>query len=123
MYRRYHVRGFARAWMALRTRNPSPSGLATLNPQSTCRGPRSGPKLACGVRAGSLRATEPRPRGKTPVRKRKKRQCTKKTHLYIVVQGSRSGCAGREIPGVTQVVEKGREGNTEVRVVVAAYIC
>ena len=30
----YPVRGFAWAWMALRARNYSPWGLATLNPQS-----------------------------------------------------------------------------------------
>ena len=42
----YYVRGFAWAWMALRARNASPSGRATLNPQSTCHGPRPGPKLA-----------------------------------------------------------------------------
>ena len=63
------VRGFAEAWMALRTPNPSPSGRATLNPHITCHGPRPGSKLASGVRAGSLRATEPR--GKTRGRKRK----------------------------------------------------
>ena len=66
------VRGFAGAGMALRARNPSPWGLATLNSQSTYRGPRPGPKLARGVWAGSLRATEPRARGKTRGQKRKK---------------------------------------------------
>ena len=60
MYHRYHVRGFAWTWMALRARNPSPSGLATLNPQNTCHGPRPEPK----VRAGSGRAPYvPRSRG------------------------------------------------------------
>ena len=45
-------------------------------------------------------------------------------YIYIViqysVQGSPSGCVRREIPGVTQVDEKGHEGNTAV---VTAYIC
>ena len=81
----YCVREFACTWMALRARNPCPSGLATLDPQSTCHEPRPGPKLACGVRAGSLRATEPRARGKTRGRKRKKCRWAKKTHLYMYV--------------------------------------
>ena len=68
----YYVRGFAWALMALRARNASPSGRATFNPQSTCHGARPGPKLAHGVRAGSLYTTEPRARGKTRGRKRKK---------------------------------------------------
>ena len=72
----------AGAWMALRARNPSPRGRATLNPQSTCHRPRPGPKLACGVRAGSLRAAESRVRGKTRGRKRKKCRRAKKTRLY-----------------------------------------
>ena len=71
MYHRYYVRGFVWARMALRARNPSPWGLATLTPQSTCHGPRPRPKLARGVRAGSLRATEPRAREKSRGRKRK----------------------------------------------------
>ena len=76
--------GFAWVWIALRARNPSPSGRATLKPQSTCHGPRPGTKLANGVRAGSLcAATEPRARGKTRGRKRKKCRRMKKTHLYI----------------------------------------
>ena len=37
----------------------------------------------------------------------------------MYVQGSRSGCVWREIPGVTQVNEKGKEGNTAV---VTAYL-
>ena len=75
--------GFAWVWIALRARNPSPSGRATFHPQSTRHGPRSGPKLACGIRAGSLRATESRARGKTPGRNRKKCVRVKRTHLYI----------------------------------------
>ena len=71
--------------MALRARNASPSGRVTLNPQSTCHGPRPGPKLAYWVRAGSLCATEPRARGKTRDRKRKKCRRVKKTHLYMCV--------------------------------------
>ena len=38
----------------------------------------------------------------------------------IYIQGFPSGCVRREIPGVTQVDEKGHEGNTAV---VTAYIC
>ena len=58
--------------MAPRARNPSPRALATLTPQSTCREPRPGAKLARGVRAGSLRAPEPRAREKIRDRKEKK---------------------------------------------------
>ena len=36
------------------------------------------------------------------------------------MQGSPSGCVWREIPGMTQVDEKGREGNTAI---VTAYLC
>ena len=39
------VRGSAWAWTALRARNASPWLLATLNPQSTCHGPRPGSTL------------------------------------------------------------------------------
>ena len=39
--------------------------------------------------------------------------------MYICVQGSPSGCVWREILGVTQVDEKGHEGNTAV---VTAYL-
>ena len=72
-------------WLYVRARNPSPRGLATLNPQSTCHRPRPGPKLACGFRAVSPRATEPRARGKTRGRKRKKCRWAKKTHLYLYI--------------------------------------
>ena len=65
--------------MTLRFRNASPMGRATLNPQSSCHEPRPGPELAHGVRAGSLRATEPRAREKTRGKK------IKKTHLFIVI--------------------------------------
>ena len=41
-------------------------------------------------------------------------------HIHIHVQGSPSGCVWREIPGVTQIDEKGHEGNTSV---VTAYLC
>ena len=104
------VRGFACTWMAPRVGNPSPNGLATLDPQDTCHGPRPGPKPACGIRAGSLRATEPRARGKTRGRKRKK--CRR--------AGSPPACVWREIAGVTRVDEKGHKGNTAV---VTAYLC
>ena len=107
--------------MARRARNPFPGELVPLNPQSACHGPRPGPKRACGVRAGSLRATEPSAREKTHGRKRKKCRSAKKTHLYTVIQGSPSGCVRREIPGVTQVDEKKHEGNTAV--FTAFFIC
>ena len=64
--------GFVWAWMALRARNASPSGGASYTSQRTCHGPRSGPKFAYWVRADSLCAAEPRARGKTRGRKRKK---------------------------------------------------
>ena len=81
-HRRYYVRGFAWAWTVLRARNPSPRGLATLTPQSTCHGPRSGPKLARGVRAGSLSATETRVREKNRGRKRKK--CRSAKYIFNI---------------------------------------
>ena len=107
-----YVRGFAWAWMALRARNTSPSGRASLNPQSTCHGPRPEPKLLYGVRAGSLCATEPRARGKTRGRERKKCRRVKKTRFYICIQGSPSRGVWREIPGVMLVDENGHEGNS-----------
>ena len=84
----YYVRGFVCTWMALRARNPSPSGLATLNPQSTCHGTRPGSKLAYGVRVGSLRATEPRARGKPRGRKRKNAEGWKITFVYTYIYGA-----------------------------------
>ena len=93
-----------------------PIGLATLNPQSTCHGPRPGPKLGCGVGAGSVRPTEPRVRGKTGGRKRKNAEGPKK-HIYTCVQGFRDVL--KWIPGVTQV-ENGHAGNTAVA---TAYLC
>ena len=45
--------------------------------------PRPGPKLAYGVRAGSLCATEPRARGKTRGRKRKNAEGRTKHIIYI----------------------------------------
>ena len=44
--------------MALRSRNASLIGRAFFNPQSTCHGPRTGPNLAYGVRAGYLCGTD-----------------------------------------------------------------
>ena len=43
------------------------------------------------------------------------------TRYIYIYKGSPSGCVRREIPGVTQVDEKGHEGNTAV--VFTAYIC
>ena len=106
--------------MALRARNHSPRGLATLNPQGTCHGPRSGPKLTPWDPGGLPACHGAESTRKTRGRKRKKCRSAKKTHLYVVIQGSPSGCVRREIPGLTQVDEKGHEGNTAV---VTAYIC
>ena len=80
---RYYARRFAWAWMAVCAWSPSPRGLATLNPQSTCHGPRPGPKLARGVRSGSLRATDTRERETTGGRNIKKMPMCQKTHLHI----------------------------------------
>ena len=77
---RYYARRFAWAWMAVCAWSPSPRGLATLNPQSTCHGPRPGPKLARGVRSGSLRATDTRERETTGGRDIKKMPTCQKTH-------------------------------------------
>ena len=60
-----------------------PERACHFEPQSTCHEPRPGPKLACGVRAGSLRATEPRARGKTRGRKRKSAEGPKNTFMYM----------------------------------------
>ena len=64
-----------------------PERTCHFEPHSTCHGPWLGPKLACGVRTGSLRATEPRARGKTRGRKRKRCRRAKKTHIYICRPG------------------------------------
>ena len=80
-----------------------------------------GPNLRTGSGRGpacSLPATEPRARGKTHGRKRTKFRSAKNMHLCIVIQVSPSGCVRIEIPRVTQVNEKGHEGNTAV---VTAY--
>ena len=71
--------------VAVRCLDASQSERATFNPQSTCHGPRPEPKLAYGVRAGSLCATGPRTRGKTRGRKRKKYRRVKK-HIYIYIK-------------------------------------
>ena len=91
-------RGYLRLW--------------TPRAHATDRG--QGPDLRRGVRAGSLRVPKPRAREKIRGRKRKKCRCPKKTHLHIIIQGSPSVCEWREIPGVTQVDEKGHKGNTAV---------
>ena len=83
------VRGFAWAWMAIRARNHSPWGLATLNPLSTCHGPRPGPNLRSGVRAGSLRATEPRALEKNRSRNGTKCRWAKK-NIYTWYSGVHS---------------------------------
>ena len=50
------------------------------------------------------------------MRENKAREARRFLRLYM--QGSPSGCVRREIPGVTQVDQKGHEGNTAV---VTAY--
>ena len=50
---------------------------------------------------------------KDPHPEEKKMPKYEKTHVFIVIQGSPSGCVLREMPGVTQV-EKGHAGNTAV---------
>ena len=49
-----------------------------------------------------------------------KRPAAKRPCIYI--QGSPSGCVRREIPGVTQVDEKGHEGNTAVVTAFNIYV-
>ena len=66
-----------------------------------------------------MRTTETESTRKDQRPEEKKTSKAKKTQLYIVTQGSPSGCVRREIPGLTQV-EKGHEGNTAV---VTAYTC
>ena len=65
-------------WMALRARNTSPSGHATLNPRVRATELGQGRDLRA-----SLRATEPRARGKTHVRQRKKCRWAKKNYRYM----------------------------------------
>ena len=62
---------------------PPRRNLPLWTPRARARGPRPGPKLARGVRAGSLRATEPRAREETRGRKRKKMpKCLKHTFIH-----------------------------------------
>ena len=69
--------------MALRARNASRGCLRLRTPRTRATDLGRGPRLRRGVRAGSLRAPEPRAREKTRGRRRKKCRCAKKTHLYI----------------------------------------
>ena len=78
--------------VALRARNHSPWGLATLNSQSACHGSAKGRNLRPGVRAGSLACHGAESTRKDPRLEEKKCRCATKTHLYIVIQGSPSGC-------------------------------
>ena len=126
MYHRNYVRGFTWAWMALRARNSSPSGLATLNPHSTCHGPWPGPKLAEGVWAGSVRTTEPRARGTTSGRKRKKCRRAKNPHIYIYKDRAAPPIGGPALhhSGVKTVQRREREGHDSYQEVeVNIYIC
>ena len=80
-----YVRGFACTWMALRARNPSPSGLATLNPQSTCHGPRPGLILAPWYTDGLPACPGAESARKDPRPEEKKCRYAKKAHLYMVI--------------------------------------
>ena len=64
-----------------------PVGTWHFEPRARATDLGQGPNLT-PLRAGSLRATEPRARDKTRARKRKKIRSAKKTHLYIVIPGS-----------------------------------
>ena len=90
------VCGFAEPWMALRARNPSPSGRATLNPQSKCHGPRPGPKT-CVRGPGGLPAChgaestrkDPRPEEK------KMLKVQKNTFIYLYKVPLRDVCEAK----------------------------
>ena len=62
-----------------------PERTCHFEPPEPCHGPLPGPKLAYWVPAGSLSATEPRARGKTRGRKRKKYRRAKKTLIYMYI--------------------------------------
>ena len=79
--------------------------------QSTCHSARAHTCAVVLERVPCVRRS--REHEKRPAAGREEKcRCAKKTHLYII-QGSPS-CVWREIPGVTQVDEKGLEGNTAV---------
>ena len=97
-------------------------------PERTCdfEPPEQVPRTSArakNLRAGSGRTPcvpWSREHQERPAAGREKNAEGPKKHIYIFVQGSPSGCVRSEIPAVTQVEEKGREGNTAV---VTAYIC
>ena len=70
--------------MALRARNHSPWGLAILNPQNTCHGPRPGPKLAPWC-PGGLSACHGVDSTRKDPRLEEKKCRSAKAHLYIVI--------------------------------------
>ena len=73
-----HVRGFAWAWMALRARNASPWLRVTLNPESTCHGPRPGPTLAPRCSGGLPECPGAESTRKDPRLEEKHSRCAKK---------------------------------------------
>ena len=98
--------------MALRVRNPL-RGVCDFQPPEHV--PRTSAKAQTCARdpGGLLACHEAESTRKDPQPEEKKMPKYEKTHVFIVIQGSPSGCVLREIPGVTQV-EKGHAGNTAV---------
>ena len=114
------LHGFAWVWMALRARNASPWLVATLNPQSTCHGPRPGRTLAPWCSCGLPACPGAESTRKTRGRNKKKCLCAKKnTFIHKWYKVPLRG-VWREITGVAQADEKGHEGNTAVA---TAYLC
>ena len=78
--------------MTLRTRNASPCGRATMSPQSTYHGCRSGPTLWPWFSGGFPACHGAESKRIAPRSKEKKMPISqKKAHMYIVKQGSPSG--------------------------------
>ena len=71
---------------------------ATLNPQSTCHGPRPGHTLTPIAHAGLLRAPQPRAREKTRGRKNKKCRCPNKSHIIHSNMYSRKATKWAQTP-------------------------
>ena len=97
---------------------PPRADLPLYTPRARATDPGQGPNL----RAGSGRAPcVPRSREheERAAAGRQKDADVPKKHIYIYTQGTPSGCVRGELPGMTQVDEKGHEGNTAV---VTAYI-
>ena len=71
--------------MALRARNPSPWGLATLNHKITCYGPRPGPKRVPWCSGGLLACPGAESTRKDPRPEEKKWRSAYKSRLYMVI--------------------------------------